>query len=401
MKRYWKSIILFVFIIGTFGFFYVQIAIANASLPKFEFVSVSGDEEYLDRLIIYGDYVRGEVREPFKLTNEGMVYQRELNYIKQFQPFHRPESIERLHREERKFMRGRHDIWNTFVEDDDRLVHVTTLMTMEDYSFELDVLERKTGEINSFSIKLPEENAGVSLSNVQLHGDLVYLIANVHSMNKNELHVYEFSLQEGKLLNQKLVAETDDGNDIYVLNDELDFSPYEYIVYKINYLEYKEDDYGYEVVDKEYFSYHLDSGEKNMIEIPEDFNEYPEDPFVEEGHFLPGQINVGKEFVYFIDITSEGIEYHPYSIREAKLGEKTTITLDEAVMGGVYSVYPARDEIFFYSQGEDQEGHQFRKVIAVDLEKATQTFEGEIKLVKAPKETIVYDLEMYDIQIRE
>ena len=398
MKRYWKIIGLVLLIFGTFGSLYIHKALAQVALPEFELVTISGDETILEEMIVYGDFTQESSWESFRLTSDEITYFRDLNFLEQHRGFFQPWTIEWLIEEERNFMRGKSDFPDVFAEDDGKIAYVSPYMSNGLDEFRVEILNRETRDKQKFALDFSsdEELREIHVLNVQLYGNAMYLITINHYPDEKEFHVYEISLEEEKIVNDDTVVEIEHDHHINLFNLTTDISFQEYIIVGIEYVEYDEATYYYHVVDEEIYSYHLPTGEIQPIDIPEGFTTYPDDPFDEE-QLDVGFIAVGKEHVHFVEYTSDGLRYVSYDLGKNKQEGEKEVILGEAEVAGLSGMYPAGDRIYLYTKTED-DSNRIRKMMVVDLADGDLVSEVEIKLSEAPKETMVYDVDIFSIQ---
>lgn len=414
MKRYWKIVILPLFIVITFGVLYVHHAIAKESLPQIELVNVSGNEENREDIIVYGDYVTYEssVWESFRLSTDGVKYSRDQNFLEQFNAFFQPQEIEKLMNEERNFMRGKEEDPARFVDDGERIAYAgPSNIYVESNELEVDVLDRESRERKSFKVDIPdsERTDHSYVEQVQLLDDTLYVATVNYIMEEQELHVYEISLSDETIEDQGAIVSDSVHSYFNVLNDGLGIQQQGYLVVRVEDIEWDEGMYTSELVGEEYFIYDLETKEKQVIEVPEEFATAEEEyrttgqDYMEEEQELDEEViypmnytSIGKEELYFITFTSDGLKYYPYHLKENKPGEEKEISFDENILSGLSGVYPKGDHLYFHSNtGED--GNQ-KKLFKVDLESGETVYEGEIKLTDVPKETHAYNVEIYSIE---
>ncbi|MCF3944810.1 hypothetical protein [Oceanobacillus alkalisoli] len=412
MKRYWKNVILPLFIVITFGVLYVHHAIAKEGLPQFELVNVSDDEGIGEDIIIYGNYVADEssVWESFRLSSDGISYSSERNFLEQFNEFFESQEMEKLREEERGFMRGKEVDPHLYSKDAEQIAYVGPSALFNDsFEFEVDVLDREIREKKSFKLDIPDSDGTdhIYVDHVQLLDDMLYVTTTNYLMEDKELHIYQISLQDETIEDRGAIAGGTIHGHFIVLNNGMGLKRQENIIVRAEYIEWNEGMHTSEVVDEEYFTYDLETGKKQVFEVPEEFamaEESTEQEYMEEEQDTTEEViyptnheSVGSEELYFITFTSDGINYYPYHLQENKLLEEKEISFDENILSGLSGVYTKGDHLYFYSNaGED--GNQMKKLFKVDLVNGEIVYEGEIKLTDAPKETHVYNVEVFNVE---
>lgn len=398
MKRYWKVIILPIFIIITFGVLYVHHVIAKNGLPEFELVTVEGDKKIGEQLMIYGDYHTNNdsMWHSFRLTADGIVYKRDLNFFEQYNNFFESNVIQKLIEEDSGFMRGKTEESNLFVDTDKQLAYVGPDFIHN--QMEVDVQNKESGDRTSFRLDIPERSKyhQIYVEEVQMIEDTLYAVTINYFGENKDVMIYEISIDEEKIIDHYPLMELPFLDSVNVLSNDTDIGQKEQIVVSVDHIEVTSD--GHHLAESEYFTYHFETKESKPITFPDDFTDKPEDPFGAEDYLSQGHIVNGKDNLYFINFTPDGLTYYVYDLVQHKFEEEESITLGTSVLEGLYGIYPEGDSLYLYSQ-VNENGIQFRKVFMVDLVNAENLYEGEIRMVDGD-ETNVYGLEIFRIQER-
>lgn len=399
MKRYWKILFLSVFIVVTFGVLYIHHAIAEEELPEFELVTVSGDEQIAENFVIYGDYQVDPIWEPFQLSNEGIAYLRDFSYSERLRGIFIDPTINRLIEEDREFMRAKDRGIELFFENEEMVVYVGPYVPSDNnFEFDVDILDKASGERQTFSVEIPERESidYLYVEEVQLLDGTLHVVTHNFSPDVQDVHVYEIDIKDGKIMNHQSIAEAKMDDYVVNLNSYYDHTEQAYWVMSIDEVEWDDEGY-YEILSSETIAYHLESGEKHTIELPEEAQQVEQDGM--ENYDKTAHLSVGKDYLHFFNFTQEGITLQSYHLGEKELGSKKTISIEENVSGGLRGVYPYGDKVYFFSDVEDNNATR-KKLFGVDLATAQIHYEGEIKLKNSPREMTVHNLEIHDLRVR-
>lgn len=386
MKRYWKTILLSTFIVVTFGVLYISQQAAENDLPELELVTINGDEEITENLVIYGNYRLDPLMEPFELSDEGMMYFRNVSYLERLGGFYHNPVLERLIEEERGFMRGKEDYIEHLFENNEVIAQVEPLGVKQ---FGVDILDKTSGNVQSFSTEIPEQEFHqLYVREVQLLDGTLFVITGNMNVDVQDVHVYEIDLQNETIGNHYSIAELSSDNYTTDLNFYFDISPQEYYVVRIDDVERDEQLQYEEIVDTEILVHQLSTRETETIELPEDLLKGSHDP---PGDVVPeGNFSVGEEHIHFFYFSDEGLVLQSYHLANKKLGEASTIPLDTT--GIVEGVYPFGKNLYVISKGKRK--HDDRKLIGIDLVNADVIYEGKIAVKQVSPD--IGNFEIYD-----
>ncbi|RAP76644.1 hypothetical protein [Paenibacillus montanisoli] len=187
MKRYWFSILLVVFILGSIGTYYVTAA--SRSYPDFKLLTVSGDDNEAKSLVLEGT-IKGYGS--LDVSSKGSEYEQEESYFEQFSISKRysyNQEMVQLFKEHRGFMRAKRST-NSIYEDEKTLAYASFNSGYVDRQSKLDVstLDLKTKSEQSFTAAVPnhEQYNYAYVIDVQLDGQLLYIFSTNYKKNDNE-----------------------------------------------------------------------------------------------------------------------------------------------------------------------------------------------------------------------
>lgn len=389
MKRYWKLIALAVFIVGTFGILYLDHALARDELPELELVTVSGDETLAENFVFQGDYRVDPLFQTFKWTQQdGITYLRDVSILEKVDGFYRHPIYERLIEENRGFMRGKESFIDHFYDDEKEIVQVEP----SDSHFKIEVMDKESKETKEFSVDIPEQEKMnyIHVYDVQLLNEILYVVTNNYFANTQEFHIYEIDLSNESLVQHYSAVETAANNSMTSLSPYYDISAQPFWVFRIDYIEYNEEQYYEEITDTEIMVHHFATGETEKIELPEKwisaFQEVPDN-----------LVSVGDEQIHFYQIAEDEVAIQSYDVAEKQLGPVQTIPFEENL--DINNMFALGDSLYFYATGGDAENNG--KLIGVNLEKAAIKYEGEIQIKHTTQNIPDHHIEIYDFYAEE
>ena len=210
MKKYGALLIVLAVIIATLSTHYALLASAsNKNAVTFEMLS--GDERYLDELIIEGYvdstdyYSRVLIKDGETKHLQNSVFDRQMGL-----------TYERLIDAHKGFMRGKILNANHYYEDEERLIYVKEpddiwqLAPGDDLPYAIEILNKSDNSVTAFTVnnKLVQQTQWITLERVQLVGNELKLISKyVKTMGNEEIHLLIVDLKSKQLKND-IVIET-------------------------------------------------------------------------------------------------------------------------------------------------------------------------------------------------
>lgn len=408
MKKFGKLIILTAFIIGTIGVFYVTSVINAKNLPKFDIQTVSGDEQIKENLILTGIFGTTIFSEDYFRVEDGKtIYSRTKSFINHDKLFYNNKHIIDLQTDYRGFMRGKDNDEAAFYENDEKLVYGNVIyeyLGAGDYTFEIDVLDKKTNKrVSSFTHHIPNRHDywSIELAHTQLIGDELKIMTfndMTSSDNTKEAHVYTFDIKEKKLISDEVVgalklgrqdegytemkvihkAKSDDTQiALYLAQTQFVYLDGEDVVN-----EYEETvSYEERTVVEEVIIYDLANKTSEKINLKEQFNNKTV-PFYSDGHLL-----------YFGKTLKDQIIIEQFDLQAEKVTETLDLNINQKQFDNDNLLYATIvDGKLYYTPFYDTEYTNEPSVIVVDLNEMELVYEGLIQLRDG---TITEDMYLY------
>lgn len=274
MKKYGALLIVLVVIAATLGTHYIQLASAS-SKNAVTFETLSGDERYINELIIEGSVDSEAYYSSVRIQNgetkhlKGSIFDRRLNLTN-----------ERLIDAHKGFMRGKLLDASHYYEDEERLIYVKEpddiwkLAPGDDLPYAIEILNKSDNSVTAFTVnnKLIQPVKWITLEHVQLVGNELKLVSNyVKAIGNEEAHLLIIDLKSKQLKND-IVIETIQSND--KINKYLGFyfeyyhlGPEKYFVYHVS--EYEARSEQVTPLSQQFKALDIATNEVTEIEIPE------------------------------------------------------------------------------------------------------------------------------------
>lgn len=325
MKRYWKIISICLVTLIVIGTFYIQSSLATNEHFKIEFEKVNGNEDELQNIVLYGDYLGDHPYQfqPLQITSEETINPTNLTFSQKLSRLGVPIYLEELVEKHRNFMRSKDLSPNHFFEDENLVAYAH----MKDFSFEIEVLTKNTDEITSIRLDVPEkENYGwMHVEDVQvIDGELKVITraSRIGGSVRNELRVYIFDMKEQKLVSDDTIASTptvENGySDLRIINDNYSIQRQKYLLIKI---EAFEDEKIYSngepnLVANEFIVYDIETNQSKKVVASD-----------EKRGSIGGSSAIYNSTLFIPSQTANGIEVNEYDIESDKWGKKLAFDL--------------------------------------------------------------------------
>lgn len=403
MNRYWKLIVLFTVSLLTFGIYYVQGALAKEELPTLELVTIMDKNDIAEDITIEGYYDDDMGGKDFELSTKGIKSYSEFGYFKRLNSFYHHSVLERLTKEYHGFMRGKNEL-ELFYEDDKQLVYVGPFSQGSDRStFKVDILDKETNDREKFSVKVPQEVAFeyMSISEVQVAGDKIYVFTSSYYQDSQQLDVYEIDMNDKKITDYQTLESISEQGNIETLTDYDDITKKPYLMYLVEKVKWDEATLEEERISLEFKSFHIASGEQKTITPPSEWKAIAEINNTEGVDFDIYSMNnyiVKDEFIYFIMDAEDGIDVFPYHLEKNELQEKRHIALDLPDNGHIAG-YFSDSGLLSVIHSAGRSGSDVSKLLVIDPENGEIHYEGEIKVTNAGKKMPVSYIDFYTLRI--
>lgn len=284
MKRYWFSIVLVIFILGSVGTYYV--AAAARSFPEYRLLTVSGDDNEAKSLVLQGDTKEyGSI----DINAKGSSYFQEKSFLGSIfsnERFKYSPDLQQMMKEHKNFMRGKKTD-NGFYQDNDVLAYADVQIGKDivnrTYRLNISVLNLKSNDKINFSAVLPKQEnySWVSTSDVQVKGQtltlITYNVKKATSSQQNEptqeIHAYMIDLNKKSIVEDRVLLadeRLDDGRIVtYSILPSSQYSaPAESLAYQQmtqTFVKDKDGNESLESWEQSIFTYNLASGKSESV----------------------------------------------------------------------------------------------------------------------------------------
>jgi hypothetical protein len=338
MKRYWKIISLCIVVIMVVGIFYIQVALASNEGAKIEIEKVSGKEDEMKDLILYGAYVDDKINsylnQSLKITTKETINLGNQSLLQEIANNNTVPVLKKLIEQYRNFMRSKELMPNNFYEDKNLLAYASIKEknlygSTKNITFDIDVLDKKLEKTTAFQLEIPiKQNYGyMDTVDVQaVDGKLKVISQGFRSDGGHDLKVYLIDIKEQKLGNEEVIYSDPTvknvRSDISVLNDYNSIQPQNYLLYKIvNYENKKVQGEGEmdgvpNILANEVMVYDLEKNQFKKIDLPEEI-------LGADGEFL----TIYNSSLFILTQSESVLEVNQYDIEKDKWGKKLTFDL--------------------------------------------------------------------------
>jgi hypothetical protein len=329
MKKYWKSMSIAVITIVTIGFFYIQSTLAGSSYPALAFETVSGNEEVVEDVVIYGDYRQDNVvGDSFHLTAEGIQYNRDLSYIERLERGYRSPQMNELQEEYKDFMRGKHNIFQMAENEEDLVYADVNSGPDNEMEFQIEVLDKASDQSMEFTVDIPdEENYGyIYIEQVLISGDKAKVVTRNHANGtmdsfSAEIHVYDFDIGEQTLVNDETMISYSEGSagqtmtSVFTLGDG---STNSHAVFVLEQWETGEDGEGMhfsDLAESKVISVDMETNEHSEFELPAELQDIAQTALLEDS------------ILYFNHLGASGLEINAYDLETQEMDDNRSFTV--------------------------------------------------------------------------
>ncbi|MEH7010953.1 hypothetical protein V7087_09035 [Neobacillus niacini] len=403
MKKYWKFAAIIVVIVLSIGTFYVNSARSAEHYPEFVIQTLSGDAEEIKPLVLEGSYsdtsTMNYVSTNLKIAADGSTYN-SLSFLDRVigQP---PTVIKEFQEEYRTFMRGKDLLVDSFFENNQFLAYADVNYKMgslrsRDFKFDISVLNKEDGNINSFTVEVPDgaELEYVFVEDVQMVEDELNLITQNTMRNNDdffdEKHIYTIDMANQKISYHEAISQVPEGqNDNRIEVQLIGTSPTkanEHLIIVKTEKKVIEDTESIreEVINQEIISYNLETKEKEKINVPDlrlDENQLS---------FFDGST------IYFMKLDGQELVVTPYSLVDDQIGQAFSIQLfgeKDIVHGQMTTVKDGK----LYVASSQMNSNINADVIVADVKTGEILFKGQLALKDSSEEQGNFDLYMHEM----
>lgn len=399
MKRYWKLTTLTIFIVLVIGMFFIQSTLATRHLPNFVITHQSGDQAEAKPLTIFGDYiVDGETYIWTEITDEGTSYRKnESSYLYLLKGGYFSPEIKQLQNDYRKFMRGKQgDQIASFFEDENILAYVElrseflyTHGGMWDYSFVVEILDKKSNNTTNFQLDIPEvENYNyLYIEGIQLiDGQIRVMTVNDYTTDddyhsRQDMHIYTVDMDTQKIVNDVSVgtATTDlESNQWYSISGvhrDGNIGPIKYFVFsrEKNEETFNGEYYDYQTIERQYVVYNLQTDEQEDIDFSKEF-----------GGVVEPQLLRGST-IYLSKETDNQLEIIAYDLEEKQIETTHSFAIPTNSGEGQFKQISFKEDKIYMMWQLDQ-GKVDSKIMIADLNTGEMLYEGIVEMATTSKD---------------
>lgn len=380
------------------GTFYIQSSLATDNHGKIDFEKVSGDEDELQNIMLYGNFLpdHSNVYQRLQITSEATIDSTNLSFSQKVSRLGIPYNLEDLVEKHKNFMRAKGLRTNLIFEDENVVAYATIKNPSErDFSFEIEVLTKTTEEITSIQLDVPEkENYGwMDVEDVQVIDDELKVITRGFRLDdrRYELRVYTFDMNKQQLISDDVIAsipEVENGwSDVSILNDTYSIQRQKYLLIKSESFEKEEGDNDGEsrVAVKEFIVYDIENNQSKKILGPNEILGSIADSSTIHNStlFIPSQ-------------SANGVEVNQYDIENDKWGETLSFDLSDMKDDGDFDgAFTKLINGKLYTIHETDHGYT---IVISDLQTGESLYEGKLKVTNQGEVQKNYSLYIYEIE---
>lgn len=395
MKRYGKLIIIVTLVILSFGIYYIQPIFAAETRPEFIIKAKKGDKTLIDNISVEGYYQASNfygMGTETEITKDGTTYYPTQSYLSQLQgSVSDNEKMTQLQKDYRSFMRGKEPSLVNFFEDDSILayVEITTdylSAVTENSEFLIEVLDKKTNDVLSFSIEFPKaaDYYSMYVEDVQVANNKLLVVTNGYSISSgngpDEQHLYSIDLPNEKIeKDEKIQLDLIDPKDkeiqyVELLNAGNDIHSSEFLVYQVvldvaQTEMYVEND----IITLPVFGLigvNIETGEQFLIDVSDEVGNQA------LGNTLPME----NSTLYFYKTNDTTLSIYSYSLDQKELVEVESVELTAEQLATLKTdvVLQVKDGVVFFIESSNVKDRNMQ-IIAIDSNSGELVFEGAIE----------------------
>jgi hypothetical protein len=407
MKKYWKLISIAVITVGTIGFFYIQSALAGSNYPEFEIETLGGNDEEVQDLVLYGNYMEGNIKgDDFQITAEGIQYNRDLSYFDRLDRRDRFPELKRLQQDYKSFMRGKNSL-SQLAESETHIVYADVTGNSGEMSFRIEVLDKEDNEQTAFTVEVPddEKDSFIYVEQVYMDGEKVKVVTRNHvngSMDgfTTEIHVYEFNIGDQILTGNEMILSYSEGSTdqtmthVYKPGDGSKLQSDTHAIFVME--EWETDEEG---------GYYSQFAESKVISIDMETNEFTEFVLPDTLQGVENTVllenSQGDSMLYFPKNNEHGLEIVVIDLENEKMDEKRSFTFerDNINMNSGPPVTAIQDgKMYIITQTNEE--YALSNIFVVDVQSVELLYEGQIKGLNGSVKSMEYFFHIFDMAIR-
>ncbi|MEK5068756.1 hypothetical protein [Sporosarcina sp. FSL K6-1508] len=396
MKRYWKIISICLVTLIVLGTFYIQSSFATNEHLKIEFEKVSGDEDEVKNIKLFGDYAVGNMYHPLEITSEETINPNNSPFLRKLERIYTPQMLEDLVKQQKNFMRGKDMVSTNFFEDEKLLTYASIkaknhVHPMKDLTFDIEVLNKKSEEVTPIRLDVPERESysWMQVEEVQvIEGELKVITRASRINSGDELRVYTFDMNEQKLLTDNAIASTpvikNGWSDLRIINDYYSIQRNKYLLIKI---ETSEDEMGHSdgqtnIVANEFIVYDIENNQSKKLIDP-----------AEVLGSISGETTIFNSTIFITSQSANGLEVNQYNIENEKWDKKLTFDIVDTKDGESPYIKAMNGKLHVINLTNN--GHN---IFIGDLKTGESLYEGKLKIRNQGEDQKDYRLYIHEIE---
>ena len=396
MKRYGKLIIIVTLVILSFGIYYIQPIFAAETRPEFIIKAKKGDKTLIDNISVEGYYQASNfygMGTETEITKDGTTYYPTQSYLSQLQgSVSDNEKMTQLQKDYRSFMRGKEPSLVNFFEDDSILayVEITTdylSAVTENSEFLIEVLDKKTNDVLSFSIEFPKaaDYYSIYVEDVQVANNKLIVVTNGYSITSesgpDEQHLYSIDLPNEKIeKDEKIQFDLIDAKDkqiqyVELLNAGNNIDSSEFLVYQVilGSAQIEEMDDETEMLTLPVFGLvgvNIETGEQFLIDVSDEVG----------NQALGNRIPIENSTLYFYKENETTLSIYSYSLEQKELVEVESVELTAEQLATLKTdvVVQVNKGIVFFVESSKVTDKKAMRIMAIDSNTGELVVEGVI-----------------------
>lgn len=303
MKKYWQLLVIAGIIVATISVHYIQVANAIKKDYNFTYENISGDDQYLDSLVIEANIEYGMIHHAVVIKKD------ETMTLGRYEYRHIPEQFKQLVGKHKNFMRGKEFNANYYFEDETKLIYVEEpsetweLNEGDEYSYHIDLLDKVNNEKVSFEVQseMKTKLSWMSIINIAVvNNEMKLFERHVKNNGDEEFYVVIIDLKQQQLLSESLIdtMKSDDnlGKGFELHNSYDNLAQEKYNVYSLTSYDPKKE--GFNLISRQVNVLNMETNEVTPIQLPEGVDYDMQNAVVDNNYFIP-VYRTGKETMIY------------------------------------------------------------------------------------------------------
>ncbi|MFL0583336.1 hypothetical protein ACH0B6_12220 [Solibacillus silvestris] len=386
MKKYWQLLLIVGVIIVTLSAHYIQVVNAKNTDYDFSFETISGDDSYLDSLIIEANLEHGMGYGSILISEEETTLMDSSYYDRE------PLLFQKLIDKHKSFMRGKALIANNYFEDDTKLVYVKDpeeawkVKEGETYSYKIDVLDKVKDTTISFEVKsqLKSRLNWVFYSDITIvDNELKLLVRQVDHDGSEKMYHVIIDLRNQKLLSESLIEEVaSDENkrsSIDSYNTNFNLGHEKYHIYSVN--SYDLNKMEQDLLSRQFHAFNTETNEVAAIQLPEGLEQKQQSVVVDDNYLV----------IAYSTNTEKVI--HRYNIGQQRWLETMVVPQQMDLMNNELNGTSAQNgKLYMMNQMDNDYVLQI-----FDIEKGSLLYEGKLLINNAKQNYNIWVSNFYEL----